>query len=350
MKGMHSLATQLFMSVIFLRNSLLAFPTELSYNHCMKKRSIALVLFVGYCLLLGAFVGIFGMKFLFSPSTPSQSSDTSTPSLFEYTYFQRHSVAVGNYFARIPVTSASPFSDYSNAVGPYRQRIDGPFLEVNLATDRLPVEKIESAVTDFRKIVYTVDINRYTEDRCPFPELFEYDLATKQTRAIKADERLWTCGAARSYLHTLSPGGRYAIFLSEGGSEAGGVFYYDLQAEQLDTALNASSLVVFISSPDPQLDTLTLFLDACAAEDGPLSENCEETGVLAIRDNQSGTTTRLKTVEKKIKAKGLSFSSMISYSSSYSLENDTLTLGNGTPEGFVIIPHFLELVSKERGS
>ncbi len=317
----------------------------------MKKRSILSALFVSYCLLLGIFIGSMGFKFLFRSSVQSgQVPSTNSASLFDIPYFQRHSVAVGNHFARIPFTSASPFSDYSNAVGPYRQRIDGPFLEINLDTDRLPVDRIESAVTDFQKIVYSVDINRFTSDRCPFPELFEYDLATKQTRMIKSDERLWTCGASRSYLSTLSPGGRYAIFANAGGSEANETFYYDLQTEQLDTSLNASSLVVFISAPDPQLDTYTLFLDACGAEEGPFSANCEETGVLAIRDNQSGTTTHLKTIEKKIKAKGLSFSSMISYSSSYSLENDTLTLGNGTPEGFVVIPRFLELVSKERGS
>lgn len=271
----------------------------------MKKQRSLLVPFLVVLL-----VGLVGGGAIVSVSqkipalfyTSTQEQPEVLPPNEPLSVFQLHYVSGGGRFARIPLTYCMFYpSDISMTRDCGLEQV---FLEIDLAIDPLPVDKIHSATTDGNKtLVYAVDSGKRLPSGCVFPELYVYDLEKHEAKQLKNDPSIWRCGAAGSHLSSTSPGGRYAFIELSGASEGRGIWVYDMEKDQLDTELAKAGLVtVFAAGADTQReDRYTLYVEGCYDFD----PGCEQESIIKIRNNISGKIARMTALETFLKKKGI---------------------------------------------
>lgn len=296
-----------------------------------------IVLFVG--LMGGGSIVFVGQKMtdLLYGRSDQQSEISPIPQTL--TAFQLHYVNQGGRFARIPLTYCNP--DQPDAsMTPYCG-IEQSFLEVDLKIDPLPVEKIQSAITNGNGVVfYAVDSGKKFSNGCVFPDLYLYNLEKHEEKQLKNDPSMWHCGAASSHLSTTSPGGRYVFIVTSGASGGYDRWGYDLERDQIDPELTHARLVtIFSMGEDAQSeDRYALYLDACPDFD----DSCKRAPSIKIRNNLSGKIAEIKSLEILLKKKQVDVTSL--QGMRYSLQDGSLSVwgeGLGTS---VIIPDFREQV------
>ncbi len=259
----------------------------------MKKIHRKICLATGSGALIGGLVMfvIFLAFFAFQKQSPTKLNTEKSAS-----YFQLHYVGVNQQYARIPEKFCLFYSPDETA------NIDcmGQSLEINLKQDRLPVDRIHSAVTDLYNVVYETEGTSTTSIGCPFPDIFVYNLQTKQTRQLKNDPEMWVCGAKISYLSSLSYGGRYLIVATRG--EAGGFrrWVYDIEQDRLDTDISDSPLfdIFSIGEDTARHDTYTVYLDGCS--NYLRIGICAKEPELKLRNNDTGNVARLGSIEARL--------------------------------------------------
>ncbi len=207
-------------------------------------------------------------------------------------YFQEHYVGYGGHYARIPLKFCRADYDFYAECG-----FNLPYKEVDLRKIPLPADKILSAATDVNNyIVYAVDSGNKLPDGCRFPDLFVYDLKGKTVKKLKNDSAMWTCGAISSYIEEMSPGGRYIRIVATGPTSAGGYWLYDIEKDALDTQTAQSQFVAFFSGEESNRDNYVVYQAGCEKEELiTMDTSCKS--ILTLRDNRSGKTVVLKSVE-----------------------------------------------------
>ncbi len=243
--------------------------------------------------------------------THTSSSYTNTDQLSS---FELHYVNAGNRFARVPYQFCAldrPEDSMSNYCGPNQSS-----LEIDLQQHNLPIERIQSAVTDGNgRIVYAALTGIKKESGCDVPDLFAYDLATKQTKKLKNDESMWICGAAASSLFSLSQGGHYLKIVATGASEGERLWIYDIDKDRLDAELSGSRLAILFSlgADTSGDDPYALYVKGCSdglIDPNGIGENCVHSPALMLRNNVSGKTAHLTSLEQELIRKGIDLHSV----------------------------------------
>ena len=216
--------------------------------------------------------------------------------------FQRYYVGLQSLSARIPFKFCLPLypdEDFTAVCGSSTESI-----EIDLKKHSLPVDRILSAVTNGQEIIYALNVGR-RDNGCFVPDLFSYNLATKVTRQLKNDPSIWTCGATRSQLFSLSPSGRYLEVVTVGVGPSTR-WTYDTTKDQIDGDL-ADAPYVYVFSPGEDTsanDIYTLFIDGCLNE----SMGCTKVQTLKVRNNESRISARLTSIEQQLKQQNIALS------------------------------------------
>lgn len=274
----------------------------------MKKTSFIVpmsAVLAGGLALIGIAAGVWqvwGMTFFTPPSQKNavtQPTEETSPSVF-----QLHYVGYGGKFAKIPERYCylhernQLISDDCDS----RQS----FLEINLETDVLPVEKIQSAVVsgDHQIIAYAVDTKNKTAGSvgCPYPDLYLYHVETKQSAKLKNDPSMWMCGVVVSSIARMSQGGRYLFIEARGPTEGWGDWVYDTQQDKIDTELTGKRATTAFSldKDTANEDRYMAYVDACMDFD----DSCHRSPKLMLRDNVSGKATELLSIEAQSRREG----------------------------------------------
>lgn len=312
----------------------------------MKKTSFIVpmsAVLAGGLALIGIAAGVWqvwGMTFFTPPSQKNavtQPTEEASPSVF-----QLHYVGYGGKFAKIPQEycflegSGQPITTYC---GP-RQ----PFTEIDLEVDKLPVEKIRSAVIsgNGNVIAYATNSGKKTSIGCSYPDLFVYYMDTKQRTKLNNDPSMWICGAAGSYLARMSQGGRYLFTEARGPTEAGGSWVYDIQLDKLDAELTDKRVPTVFSLGEDTVDEdhYMMYVDACMDFD----DSCHRSPKLMLRDNVSGKVAELLSVEAQLRHKGFDLQGI--QGMQYSLSNGDLMLWGDGLGSQVTISNFGGMVQR----
>lgn len=269
-------------------------------------------LFIG--IVLTVLVCAFSQQTRNSAVTTTPSPTSSEVNADQLSSFELHYVNAGNRFARIPHRFCQldrPENNLTTYCGPEQS-----FQEIDLQQHNLPVERIHSAVTDGNgRIVYVVLPDKHAERGCTVPDLFVYDVTTKQHKKLKNNESMWRCGAAASALSSLSQGGHYLIVTAAGPTEAGGQWAYNIDKAQLDAELSGSRLTTIFSlgADTSGDDPYVLYVKGCSdglVDPSGIGEQCVHSPALMLRNNTSGKTAHLTSLEQELIRKGIDLDSV----------------------------------------
>jgi len=105
--------------------------------------------------------------------------------------------------------------------------------KINLSKHSLPLDKITAIIISQKldKIAYTIydSTKKYCKDD---KEGFIYDLETKQTQQINAQDTINICGATSAHIMKFSPQGRFLYIEASGETEAYMLTLYDTKKEE----------------------------------------------------------------------------------------------------------------------
>lgn len=311
----------------------------------MKKTSFIIpvsAIFAGGLALVGIAAGVW-QKWDTVFSAPSsqesmiiQATEEVLPSAFQW-----HYVGYEGRFAKIPQEYC--FLEQSERlITPCGQK--QAFIEIDLDADRLPVEKIQSAVVsgNGNTIAYATYSEKKTSIGCSYPDLFVYYMDTKQTTKLNNDPSMWTCGAAGSYLASMSQGGRYLFVGVIGSSGRRGSWVYDTQLDKLDVELTDKSVPTVFSLGEDTVneDRYMIYVDACMDFD----DSCRRSPKLMLRDNSSGRVTELLSLETQLRRKGFDLRGI--QGMEYSASNGDLMLWTGELGSRVNVSDFRGMVQR----
>lgn len=258
--------------------------------------------------MIGCFVAWFSLRCTLGlcrtwnvDSTRIETKVTENAETKSLSYFQKHYVSYGGRYVRIPEKFClALYEDFSAECG-----IDLPYEEFDLQKHSFPVDKMQSAATDFNSVVaYAVDSGIKQENGCEYPDLYVYDIKTQQTKKLKNDPRMWICGAIQSNIRTVSPGGRYIRIEANGATSAGGTWLYDIQEDRLDEQTAQSQITSFFSGEESPADNYVIYLAGCEKEE-ILDMGSVCPSILTLRDNRSGKTVVLNSVMDALRKKGM---------------------------------------------
>jgi hypothetical protein len=255
-------------------------------------------------LVIGSVMGILISTYAFLHSArtfkaPVVTSEAKNDTTQQPSYFQEHYVGFGGRFAHIPMTFCKADYNFYLECG-----VNLPNMEVDLQKNPLPVNKILSAATDINsKIVYALDSGNKLPNGCVFPDLFVYDLNENTTKKLLNDAAMWKCGAISPYIQSLSPGGRFVRIVASGPASAGGYWLYDIEKDALDVQTAQSKFVYFFSKESGTQDDYVIYFAGCEKED-LITEATTCSLSLTLRDNNTGKTIFLNSVEEALKKKG----------------------------------------------
>ncbi|MDF1497220.1 MAG: hypothetical protein P1P90_04115 [Patescibacteria group bacterium] len=247
-------------------------------------------------LLLGLITAFFvtdtpGSKYSFT--IPNIEKAVSEPGK-KSTPFVDHYVNYGGNTARIPVVYCDPIGYEFNSVCSL-STVDQRYIEINLEEHELPLEKIDSIVTNKRtredkksKVAYTL----WDQDLW---SAHIYDLETKETIILNIPKDATMFGAVGTKIDKFSEGGRYIYFHTVGPSSAGKDFIYDTQVQSIVTELNNNYLYEILDL-DNENENIIIYLGGCENEDIITEGTDCRDGIYAINTN-NGKKMRLDVIE-----------------------------------------------------